>query len=153
MTVNSAGVIGVLVGNTGLGAALGPFPGRGSERQLPADGRCDGQRHGACLAGRRHPRRQEHQRHDHGVTSLVGVQIGNTPANTGNSLAGGLTNPTGNITVVDAGPNALGIVAFGGKDVNITTAGGSVTVGDATGVLASNQPTGKVTINDNVLVG
>ena len=153
VTVNSAGAIGVLVGNTGLGAALGPFLGVvPNANYLPTGdvtvnvtapaslgvGILGGKNISVTITG---------------VTNPAGVQIGNTPANTGNSLAGGLTNPTGNITVVDAGPNALGIVAFGGKDVNITTAGGSVTVGDATGVLASNQPTGKVTINDNVLVG
>lgn len=88
-------------------------------------------------------------------TSNTGaINIGNTGANTGNNTAGAVANPTGTITVAQAGTGA--VISFGGSDVAITNTAlagaGAVTVGDATRVAASNQPTGNVTITETAQI-
>lgn len=78
------------------------------------------------------------------------IDVGNTLTNTGNSPAGGLANPTDNVTVQEAGTGNVTI--FGGKDISVTdtalSGAGTITVGDSTYTVASNLPSGSVTITE-----
>ena len=76
------------------------------------------------------------------------IDVGNTVANTGDSVNGGLANTTGAISITDAGNGA--ITSYGGSTVNVSAAGGPVTVGEftKTPTVASNNPSGAVTVND-----
>ena len=101
-------------------------------------------------------------------SSYTGViNIGNDGTNTGNNLGGGLANPTGNVTVNDSGvataAGAGGVTVFGGANDTVAasgvnnSAGGTfnadnVVVGDATANVASNQPTGTITITNKAPV-
>jgi hypothetical protein len=82
-------------------------------------------------------------------TNTGAVNIGNTATNTGNSSDGKAVNPTGAINVTSAANLAPGaITVFGGTTVNVTGAGGAITVGDVTGKIASNEATGAITVTD-----
>jgi hypothetical protein len=82
------------------------------------------------------------------LTNFGGVQIGNTVANTGNNVNAGFTNPTGAVSVTSVSKTGGGIGVFGGTSVTVAAAGDAITVGDATGKLASNEATGVITITD-----
>lgn len=88
-------------------------------------------------------------------TSNTGaISIGNTAANTGNSVPGAIANPTGIVDVTQAGTGA--VTVFGGTDVTIDSnalvGGGAITVGDATNVAPSNLPSGNVTIDRDAAI-
>ncbi len=81
------------------------------------------------------------------------VDVGNTFNDTGNNPVAGYTNPTGAVSIADAGVGF--ITSFGGTNVVVTSAAGGVvgiaqgvTVGDPTATAASNEPTGTITITD-----
>ncbi|NMQ07229.1 hypothetical protein E4Q08_19285 [Candidatus Accumulibacter phosphatis] len=84
-------------------------------------------------------------------TSNTGtINVGNTPANTGNTSSGILANPSGNINVKTSGTGV--VTVFGGQDIVVTDSAlkgaGAITVGDVTRVDSDNQPAGTVTINE-----
>lgn len=88
-------------------------------------------------------------------TSNTGaISIGNTGANTGNTLAGAIANATGDVTVATAGRGA--VTVFGGDNVVVSStapggaggAVGAITVGDVAYRTASNLAKGNVTITE-----
>ena len=77
------------------------------------------------------------------------IYVGNTGGingNTGDSPNGGLANTAGAIIITDNGTG--GITSFGGSTVQVTAAGGGVQVGELNPVVASNNPSSSVTVND-----
>ena len=82
------------------------------------------------------------------------IDVGNTKANTVNTVSGVLANPSGAVTVNTAGTG--GVTVFGGANVAVTDTAlkgaGAITVGDVARVDADNQPTGNVAINETALI-
>lgn len=76
------------------------------------------------------------------------INVGNTVLNTNDSVNGALANTSGAIKITDAGTG--NITSFGGSTVQVTAAGGVVQVGEASPVVASNNPTGTVNVNDTM---
>lgn len=83
------------------------------------------------------------------TTNTGSVSIGGTQLNTGSSSVGVAgQNPTGDVTVVDTATGAgASVSVFGGANVNVSNAGGAVTVGGSAGT-ATFVPTGTVTVTD-----
>lgn len=153
VTVTSGGAAGVVVGNTATAGLPGVVP---AAAGLPAGAVSVTENNSAggfvgVLGGTTVTVNVT------SATNTGAVNIGNTAANTGNSALGGATNPTGAITVTDAsgagtvgGVGAITVFGSGANGVTVTAASSNVTVGDVTGKLASNQPTGAVSVTDKV---
>ena len=87
-------------------------------------------------------------------SNIGNIDVGNTLTNTGNSTAGGLANPTGDVTINEAGTGA--VTVFGGKDVSVEDTAlkgaGPITVGDVSYNEPSNLPSGDVTITEKAAI-
>lgn len=78
------------------------------------------------------------------------IQIGNTYENTGKTVGGVIADPTGNVTITDAGYGD--ILVHGGKNVTITdtalSGAGEIKVGSYYPINAADLPSGVVTITE-----